>query len=59
MKTYHSYHVESLRQPSRVRAVCSCGWKSDWLTNGGLAGASWDLHKATVETVPRTSSAMN
>lgn len=26
--------------------MCSCGWRSDWVTAAGLAGALWDDHLA-------------
>ena len=28
------------------QAVCSCGWRSDWMPTAGLAGAMWDDHFA-------------
>lgn len=43
---HDGYKVESHRIfPVRVRARCACGWTSEYLPNGGLAGAAWDDHK--------------
>ena len=37
-----SYHINIYR--GRLRAVCTCGWTSDWFTSSGVAGGAWDLH---------------
>lgn len=39
---HDGYTIERLGH--RVRAVCTCGWKSQVLNSGGLAGAAWDVH---------------
>jgi hypothetical protein len=39
---HDGYSIERLGH--RVRANCTCGWRSDVLPSGGLAGAAWDAH---------------
>lgn len=41
---HRSYNVIADAQTRKLRAVCSCEWRSDWLSNGGLCGAAWDAH---------------
>jgi hypothetical protein len=36
------YHIDLHR--GRQRAVCTCGWSSDWTSSSGLAGGVWDEH---------------
>lgn len=39
---HDGYSLERLAH--RARAVCTCGWRSEVLNSGGLAGAAWDAH---------------
>lgn len=48
---HDGYRLERLGH--RARAVCTCGWKSQVLNSGGLAGAAWDVHIES--TSPSTS----
>lgn len=54
---HDGYTIERLGH--RVRAVCTCGWKSQVLSSGGLAGAAWDVHiegRPTVTSPGRITS---
>lgn len=54
---YRTYRVEHVakRAGSLVVAVCSCGWRSVPLVNGGLAGAAWDQHVADAAVTDPTA----
>ena len=39
----HTYVVDAASEGG-VRAVCTCGWKSQPVAAAGLAGAVWDEH---------------
>jgi len=41
----HSFYaVDGDGRGRAVRAACECGWTSLASRNGGLAGATWDIH---------------
>ena len=44
----HRYRVESVTSDHCV-AVCSCGWRSEPVTNPGMAGGAFDRHKVEVD----------
>ena len=43
-----AYSIE--RGGDGVRAVCSCGWRTEIMGSAGLAGAAWDEHVRTQHT---------
>ena len=49
---HDGYSIERLGH--RVRSVCTCGWKSEVLNSGGLAGAAWDVHTEGAPTFTST-----
>jgi len=40
-----TYRTRYNPRTRKVVAVCSCGWRSSPVMNGGMAGAVWDIHK--------------
>lgn len=50
-------HYEVRRAGQSVVAQCTCGWRSQLASNGGMAGAAWDTHVADVTVVILPSDA--
>jgi hypothetical protein len=50
-------HYEVRRAGQSVVAQCTCGWRSQLASNGGMAGAAWDTHVAEVTVVVLPSDA--